>query len=129
MMNRIISIFLIIIFFTKIIIWLTYDAPIGRLSMVLIIVLLAILNIKTRLMWGFGLLVFVCGLFCDFLKLSHAGVSPFYFTESILNPFELKTNDIVYRVIRMLPFILYIILIITFLTKKHRIMYGIQKKR
>jgi hypothetical protein len=93
--------------------------------MILIIILLTILNIKIKIMWYLGLIVFLCGLFCDFLKLNYAGISPFYFTESILNPFQLKTNNSAYRVIRMLPFILYIILFITFLTKKYRILYGI----
>jgi len=127
MMNRIISIFLIIIFVAKIIIWLTYNAPISRVSMVLIIVLLLVLNIKTKWMWCLGLIIFICGLFSDFLGLSYAGVNPFYLTESILNPFQLKTNDIVFKIVRMLPFILYIVLIVAFLTKRYRIMYGIQK--
>jgi hypothetical protein len=95
--------------------------------MVIIIVLLAVVNIRTKLMWCLGLIVAFCGLFSDFFGLSYAGLNPFYFTLSILNPFELKTNNIIYMTVRMLPFILYVILTVTFLTKRYRVMYGIQK--
>ena len=123
--NKSITFFLIIIFFTKIIIWFLYDSPISRVSMLIILALLIVLNFHTKAMWFIGIIIFCMGLSYKYWPLKFAHINPFNFTESITTPYSIKSNNIYNDLFITLPFFLYIFLFAIFFTRKYKKKYGL----
>jgi uncharacterized membrane protein HdeD (DUF308 family) len=132
MTTKILTFILTLSFILKIIIWLLTDYPISRSSMLVIGLLMVILNIKNKLTWSFGLLFLVSAIASIFLNFNVApsnawGINPFLFLDSILHSLHLKTNKIWNILLGIIPLLLYIFLLITFITPKFRRKYLTEK--
>lgn len=132
MTTKILTFFLSIVICVKIILWLLKDVPMNRSSVLVIIILIVILNIKNRFVWIFGLVFIIAAISSDFLNLNLGAsdawqINPFYFLDSIRNFLKLKTNNPWYYFIGIFPFFFYIFLLTAFITRKFRRKYFEEK--
>ena len=132
MTTKILTFILTLSFILKIIFWLFTDYPISRSSMLVIGLLILILNVKTKLVWSFGLLFFACVIASIFLNLNISpanayGSNPFLFLDSILHSLHLRTNKTWNILLGIFPLLLYIFLLVVFLTPKFRRKYFAEK--
>jgi len=132
MTTKVLTFILTLSFILKIIFWLLTDCQISRSSMLVIGLLIFILNVKTKFILSFGLLFLVGAIASIFLNLnvapSNAYLSnPFLFLDSILHSLHLKTNNMWNIILGIFPLLLYIFLLITFITPKFRRKYLVEK--
>uniref|UniRef100_UPI004049308B hypothetical protein n=1 Tax=Flavobacterium sp. TaxID=239 RepID=UPI004049308B len=135
MTTKILTFILTLSFILKIIIWLLTDGPISRSSMLVIGLLMVILNVKNKLTWSFALIFLVSAIASIFLNFNVAPsnawvINPFLFLDSILHSLDslhLKTNKIWNGFLGIIPLLLYIFLLIKFITPKFRKKYFTEK--
>ena len=130
MLNKTISLFLIIIAIAKIVIWLIYVNPISRGSMIIIFLMLLVLNIKNKFTWLLGLLIFLtAALFNEetlkYIDIVHVNI--FNYTKSLFFQYPFRTSKLLATILFLIQTFIYIVLFFMFLTRYYRVKYGINK--
>jgi hypothetical protein len=112
----------------KFISWISFDIPVNRSSVLVIMVLITVLNFKNKFTWNFGLLFIVCAIIAMFTNFNIGAsdawsINPFFFLDSIKYSLRLKTNNILFYLFNIFTLLFFLFLLITFLTPKFKRKY------
>lgn len=125
MLNKLITLVVLTIIALKIYFWIITNSPISRLSVIVLILLLAILNFKNKSFWYLGLIFFSISILSIIINLNiyqsdSWNLNPFLFLQSIENSLQNKSNSIVTILFNIFPLILYVTLFLLFITPNYR---------
>lgn len=127
--NKILIVFLSILFVIKIVIWQIDNLPIERGSMLIIILLIFVLAIQNKVSWFLGMIIFIFSFTFNERLLIYLkpliNKNIFCITDSLVN---FNTDHNLRIITELIPPFLFVTLFLLFSTRYYRVKYSVSQK-